>query len=151
MVTQILHLSQWCYRHHLCRLSRVLDRINSTLCSTDIPGKAKIHKSVAFPHNGLGVVINHESVINEGCVINANVVLGSGYPHLGAPILKKNVWVGAGAFIGGGCLIAENVIIGANAVVTKDITESGVIVAGVPARIIRKLTPVEIEERESGM
>ena len=34
--------------------------------------------------------------------------------------------------------MAGYVIVGANSVLTKDITESGVIVAGVPAKVFRK-------------
>lgn len=36
-------------------------------------------------------------------------------------------------------------IIGANSVLTKDIKDTGVIVAGVPAKIIRKLTEDELK------
>lgn len=130
--------------HRLTRVSRILDKLNQILCSTDIPGKADIALNVAFPHNGLGVVINNESKISSGCVINANVTLGSGFPHDGAPKLGKNVWVGVGAFVGGGISIADDVVIGANSVVTKSISESGVIVAGCPAKILRKLTSEEL-------
>lgn len=36
-------------------------------------------------------------------------------------------------------------IIGAGSVLTKSIDEDGVVVAGVPAKILRKLRPEEIE------
>ena len=49
--------------------------------------------------------------------------------------------------LGGGICVADYVIVGANSVLTKDITESGVIVAGVPAKVIRKMTPEELERR----
>ena len=48
-------------------------------------------------------------------------------------------------FWGGNIEIADFVIIGANSVVVKSILEPGVIVAGVPARIIRKLSSSEME------
>ena len=38
-------------------------------------------------------------------------------------------------------------IVGANPVLTKDIPQPGVIVAGVPAKVIRKMTPEELERR----
>ena len=45
----------------------------------------------------------------------------------------------------GGIYVADNVIVGANSVLTKSILEEGVVVAGVPAKVLRKLTPEEIE------
>lgn len=149
MLTQILHASQWCWKHNMKRSSRMLDKINQLMCSADIPGRTKIAHNVSFAHGGLGVVVNPASVIGDSCIINAKVTLGNGYPHAGAPTLGDYVYVGAGAFIGGGIFVADNVIIGANSVLTKSITESGVIVAGVPAKIIRKLTEQELTKLTS--
>lgn len=42
--------------------------------------------------------------------------------------------------------MADYVIVGANSVLTKSVTESGVIVAGVPAKVLRKLTPEELKQ-----
>lgn len=38
----------------------------------------------------------------------------------------------------------KNVIVGANAVVTRDINESNVLVAGVPAKIVKNMSEVEV-------
>jgi len=51
--------------------------------------------------------------------------------------IGNNVWIGEKVTICKGVTIGDNVIIGANSVITKDIS-SNVIVAGVPARIIKK-------------
>lgn len=52
--------------------------------------------------------------------------------------IGNHCWIGANAIILPGVKITgEYVVIGAGAVVTKDITESKVIVAGVPAKIIK--------------
>ena len=147
MLTQILHASQWCHKHRITIGERLLDKLMMLICSADIPGRTKIHPSVSFAHGGLGVVINAASEIGADCIINAKVTLGNGYPHGGAPKLGKGVYVGAGAFIGGSIYVTDYVIVGANSVLTKDITESGVIVAGVPAKVIRKMTPEELERR----
>lgn len=42
--------------------------------------------------------------------------------------------------------MADYVIVGANSVLTKSVAESGVIVAGVPAKVLRKLTPEELKQ-----
>ncbi|ORX53783.1 bacterial transferase hexapeptide repeat protein [Piromyces finnis] len=52
--------------------------------------------------------------------------------------IKKNCWIGAGATILPGVTIGENSVVGAGSVVTKDV-EDNVIVAGNPARIIRRI------------
>ena len=52
--------------------------------------------------------------------------------------IGNNCWIGANAVILPGVKITgEYVIIGAGAIVTKDITESRVLVAGNPARIVK--------------
>lgn len=54
--------------------------------------------------------------------------------------IGNHCWIGANAVILPGVKITgEYVVIGAGAVVTKDITESKVIVAGVPAKIIKNI------------
>ena len=58
------------------------------------------------------------------------------------PILGDYVTFGANAVVVGGITIGNNVIIGANAVVTKDVPDNCV-VAGVPAKIIKKVPPRE--------
>lgn len=52
--------------------------------------------------------------------------------------IGKNVWIGAKAIILKGVIIGDNTIIGAGSVVTKNIP-SGVVAAGNPARVIKKL------------
>ena len=47
----------------------------------------------------------------------------------------------------GGGYVANYVIVGKNSVLTKDISQPGVIVAGIPAKVIRKMTPEELERR----
>ena len=56
-----------------------------------------------------------------------------------APILiGNNVWIGAKATVIKGVTIGDNVVVAANSVVTHDIP-SNVVVAGVPARILREI------------
>lgn len=49
-------------------------------------------------------------------------------------------WIGAGATILPGITIGENSVVGAGSVVTKDV-EPNTIVAGNPARVIRRIEP----------
>lgn len=57
-----------------------------------------------------------------------------------APVrIKRNVWVGAAAIILKGVTIGENSVVGAGAVVSQDIP-ANVVVAGNPARVVKRLT-----------
>lgn len=55
----------------------------------------------------------------------------------GAPLIGDRVYIGTGARVLGNISIADEVVIGANAVVTKDITEPGITVAGIPAKKVK--------------
>ncbi len=53
--------------------------------------------------------------------------------------LGNNVWLGAGAIILPGVTVGDDAIVAAGSVVTRDV-EPGVIVAGSPARVLRRIT-----------
>lgn len=56
----------------------------------------------------------------------------------GPVIIEDNVWIGEGVSILAGITIGKNSIVGANAVVTKSFPPNSII-AGVPARLIKKI------------
>lgn len=41
MISELLHSSQWCYRHKLNRLGAFMEKIMILTCSAHISGKAK--------------------------------------------------------------------------------------------------------------
>lgn len=62
-------------------------------------------------------------------------------PNLGRDIvIGAGVWIGANATILGPCVVGEHAVVAAGAVVTHDVAPFSV-VAGVPAREIRKIGP----------
>lgn len=70
-------------------------------------------------------------------------LLGKIYPPITAPvIIKENVWIGARAVILPGVTIGAMSIVAAGSVVNKDVP-TGVLVAGIPARIIKYLNKEE--------
>lgn len=56
--------------------------------------------------------------------------------------IGNNVWVGGGVNINQGVTIGDNTVIGSGSVVTRSIP-ANVVAAGVPCRVIRKITEVD--------
>lgn len=80
-------------------------------------------------------------IISTGYDIERWVETGKKIHTTDTPVyIGNHCWIGANAVILPGVKITgEYVVIGAGAVVTKDITECKVIVAGVPAKIIKNI------------
>ncbi len=78
------------------------------------------------------VVIAHHSVLHNGCLSSTSSAIGA------------NIEIGQDAFLGMSCnittgveYVGENALVGAGAVVIKNV-EPNTVVAGVPAKVIRK-------------
>lgn len=74
--------------------------------------------------------IAHNVWTGKNCVIIAHAGLG------GSVTLFDGVWVGFGAHVNQRLTVSERAYIGTGSVVTKDVP-AGVVVAGVPAKILR--------------
>ncbi len=105
---------------------------------------------------GKNVFINHACSFLDlgGITIEDNVLIGprvnlvtENHPIdptqrkslvLGAILIKKNAWIGAGATILPGVTIGENSIVAAGSVVNKDVPDN-CIYGGVPAKFIKPI------------
>ena len=94
---------------------------------------------LSIPHYG-SIVINANCKIGENCRIQNNVNIGATGGSSKAPKIGKNVYIGPGAVVFGNIEIADNCYIGANAVVNKSFTERYSVIAGVPAKVVKKET-----------
>lgn len=56
-----------------------------------------------------------------------------------AVTIGKNCWIGGHATINPGVTLGDNTVVGSGAVVTKSFPQGNVLLAGVPARVIREL------------
>lgn len=112
-------------------------------------------------HIGKRVKISSHSFICEGVTIEDEVFIGHGvmfindkYPRsttetgelqteqdwtLTPTLIKKGASIGSNATILCGVTVGEHAIVGAGSVVTRDVP-AGAVVAGSPARILRKLS-----------
>ena len=83
--------------------------------------------------------------------IGNNVTIGHGAIVHGSTV-GDNVLIGMGAVVLNGCTIGENSIIAAGAVVKENaVIPAGSMVVGVPGKIIRELSPEQVQklQRES--
>jgi serine O-acetyltransferase len=107
----------------------------------EIHPRATIGPGLFLVHTS-GVVIGPDVVIGARARIHQGVTLGEPV-HVGdgiwaAPSVGDDVTIGAHAVLIGAVKVGDRAVIGANAVVTADV-DPGTVVAGVPARLVRKI------------
>ena len=103
------------------------------------------------------VEIGSHCMLANGCfVTDANhrfddpdqPITWQGFTSKGPTRIGDNVWLGANVVVTSGVTIGERCVIGANSVVTQDIPPFS-IAAGVPAKVLRSITPGD-DRRASG-
>ncbi len=145
-------IRSWLAKHHLGLIEVLWMRLEELIFPSAILRYygVKIGPGLYIPHP-LGILIGG-ATIGKNFTISQNCTVGDKKPT-GAYNVKPSDWydkdnvvigdwvfMGAGSCVLGLIKIGNNVIIGANSVVTKNIP-SKVMVAGIPARIIKKLKP----------
>ena len=129
-------VERWLYLHHLTLLAKIIRGLIYLLYSGFIPYICKKGKGTSFGYKGMGVVVHDNAKIGENCVIAQQVIIGGRSKIPDVPVIGNNVYIGCGAKILGDVIIGDDCVIGANAVVIHNV-DSGSVVAGVPAKVIK--------------
>lgn len=100
---------------------------------SNIQDGAVVHVDPGFPvHIGSHVTVGHNAIVH-GCTVNDGALIG-----MGATILN-------GAVIGEGALVAAGAVVGEGKII-----EPGWLVAGVPAKPLKKLSAEQIARMRQG-
>jgi acetyltransferase-like isoleucine patch superfamily enzyme len=118
--------------------------------SSKIKAPKKIHRGNRCPGLSMGCYIDGRN----GIVFGSNVWIGPrvsvismnhdpsdyhSYIESGPVIIGENCWLGANAVILPEVELGEHTVVAAGAVVTKSFKEGNQVLAGVPARVVKKL------------
>lgn len=97
----------------------------------------------------MGVVMGGRATVGKNCHIGAGTVLAGVIepPTANPVIIEDNVVIGANAVILEGVRVGKNSVVAAGSVVTRDVPES-VVVAGTPAKIIKKVDDKTLSKTE---
>jgi len=138
--TELYRLGRKAYVNHDYETSKKCEILNKILHGCSIKSTCKLGKGTKIAYGGIGVLIHFSSEVGKYCTIGSNVTLAS------SPIIDDFVYIATGArLIKPKLRVGAFSIIGANAVINGDI-EPFSIVGGVPAKVIKKITPDNIDK-----
>ena len=137
MVMKMFRFGNICYKNRIPFIPAIMSRFIRLIYSCELSCTTSIGNGTSFVHNGLGCVVNPNSIIGNNVRILQNVSIAGRGPGNGTPIIEDDVLIGCGACILGGVRIGKGSKIGANAVVLKDVP-AGSTAVGIPAKIVLK-------------
>lgn len=85
--------------------------------------------------------ITHGSTIGHNCFFGEGTFLSSSVAVSGSVTTGANCFFGCGTRFRPGVVLGNNVTVGVGAVVVSDFREDNLVLAGVPAKIIKKVNP----------
>lgn len=98
---------------------------------------------LAIVHYGT-IVVNENAKVGANCRIHVGTNIGASGGTNKAPQIGDNVYLAPGVKILGDIKVPNNTAIGANSVVTKSFEEENMMIAGIPAKIIKLITIKQI-------
>lgn len=109
--------------------------------------RLSVKLSITIPENVFGpglsiahygtIVVNANARVGANCRIHVDTSIGASGGNNKAPQIGDNVYLAPGVKIFGDIRIPNNTAIGANSVVNKSFEEENMLIAGVPAKVIK--------------
>jgi serine O-acetyltransferase len=134
---KLYRIGRWCYQRRVPFIPKLTYYLIFLIYNSAVPMSVEIGEGTLLGHGGIGVVLHPRCRIGRRVIIGAQVTIGGRSRLWDVPTIEDDCCIGAGAKILGPIRIGEGAVIGANAVVIHDVPPHSV-VAGVPARVIRK-------------
>jgi serine O-acetyltransferase len=144
LLVAIHSVAHWLLRHHVPLLPVLLTLFNRVVFAVQLPAATKLGRGVKLNYSGLGTVLHPRAVIGNRVQIGPGVVIGGRSEIWEVPVIEDDVQIGVGAKVLGPVRVGRGAIVGANAVVLHDVPP-GAVVAGIPARILRRR---EVDSRD---
>jgi serine O-acetyltransferase len=137
LLVAIHSVAHWLLRHHVPLLPLLLTLFNRVVFAVQLPAATTLGRGVKLNYSGLGTVLHPRAVIGNRVEIGPGVVIGGRSGIWEVPVVEDDVQIGVGAKVLGPVRVGRGAIVGANAVVLHDVPP-GAVVAGIPARILRR-------------
>jgi serine O-acetyltransferase len=134
----IYRLMQWSRRWRLSPIEMIFNKLNGVFSNCIIGRGAEFGPGFVLIHAS-GTVINGDVRGGSRIYIEHQVTIGA--EDRKSPVIENDVFIGAGARVIGNVKVGAGARIGANAVVLDDVP-ANCTVAGVPARVVRRRSPV---------
>lgn len=94
-------------------------------------------------YHASGIVVNSKCIIGKNCHLHGSNCIGNNGISDGCPKIGDNCDIGYGASIIGDIVIGNNVRIAAGAIVNKSFEENDILLAGVPAKIVKRYNVID--------
>ena len=134
---KLYRVGRWCYQRRVPIIPKLAYYSIFLIYNSAVPMSVEIGEGTLFGHGGIGVILHPRCRIGKHVVIGAQVTIGGRSRLWDVPTIEDRCCIGAGAKILGPIRVGEGSVVGANAVVIRDVPPHSV-VAGVPARVVRK-------------
>lgn len=125
--------------------------VNTEFYIEDANGTIEVGKDTSLCGKAhLAVIEGTKIKIGENCLFSSEITFRTGDSHSLLDLkgnrinpskdieIKDHVWIGHKVSINKGVTIQENSVIGTGAIVTRTFLEGNVVIAGVPAKIVKE-------------